>query len=146
MLTASSPRPTLAVVAAAIVLGVVVGTVIAFVVGGTGGRGEGRALPAVTSTTLPEEFYTVVLASIAADSPNGQANAEQRAAQLRDRGIEVGLLNSSDYGSLKQGYLVVYSGRFQSEGAAERHLEQLRAAGLPDGPNPYVREVSDRKR
>jgi hypothetical protein len=41
---------------------------------------------------------------------------------------------------------VVYSGRFESEGAAQRHLEQLKSAGLPPGPNPYVREVSDPKR
>jgi SPOR domain len=148
MLTASSSRPTLTIVAAATALGVVIGTVTAFVVGGTESRGDARLArsPAVTATTLPEEFYTVVLASIAAAGEDSQAAADQRARQLRDRGIEVGLLNSSDYGSLKQGYLVVYSGRFKSEGAAQRHLEQLRAAGLPPGPNPYVREVSDPKR
>src|SRR5919108_6144731 len=119
MLTASSRRPALAVVAAATVLGVVVGTVIAFVAGGTGGRGQDRAAPAVTTTTLPREFYTVVLASIAADSPDGQAEAGRRAERFRARGIEVGLLNSSDYGSLNAGYLVVYSGHFPSEGAAQ---------------------------
>ena len=148
MLTASTSRPTLTIVAAATALGVVIGTVTAFVVGGTGGERDARLArsPAATATTLPEEFYTVVLASIAAGGEGSQAAADQRARQLRDRGIEVGLLNSSDYGSLKQGYLVVYSGRFRSEGAAQRHLEQLRAAGLPPGPNPYVREVSDPKR
>jgi SPOR domain len=143
MLTASPRRPTLAIVAAATVLGVMVGTVVAFAVGGTGGRDDTRALPAATSTTLLREFYTVVLASIAAGTADGRADAEARAGRLRADGIEVDVLDSSDYGSLNEGYLVVYSGRFASEGAAQRHLEQLRAAGLPDGPDPYVREVSD---
>jgi SPOR domain len=143
MLTARRSRPTLAIVVAATLLGVAVGTVTAFVVGGTGGRGQSRAAPAATSTTALQEFYTVVLASIAADAPDAQANVEARARRLREAGVDAGVLASGDYGSLKQGYLVVFSGRFRTEGAAQRHLEQLRAAGLPDGPRPYVREVSD---
>jgi hypothetical protein len=145
MLTVRSSRPTLAIVAAAALLGVVAGTVIAFVVGGTRGTVGSAAAPAATSTTLPEEFFTVVLASIPVGAANSQADAERRAADLRGRGIEAELLDSNRYGSLKPGYVVVYSGRFPSEGAAQRHLEQLVANGLPPGPNPYVREVSAHK-
>jgi hypothetical protein len=145
MLTASSSRPTLAIVAAATLLGVVVGTTIAFLAGGTGGGDGAKAVQPPTSTTLPEEFYTVVLASIA-DGPGARADAERRAEQLREAGIEAGLLDSSDYGSLNAGYMVVFSGRFATEAEAQRHLEQLKANGLPGGPNPYVRQVADPKR
>ena len=145
MLTARSSRPTVAIVAAATLLGVVAGTVIAFVVGETRGTVAAPAAPAATSTTVPEEFFTVVLASIPAGGAGSQAAATQRADALRARGIDVGLLDSSEYGSLKPGYVVVYSGRYPSERAAQRHLEQLVANGLPPGPNPYVRQVSDHK-
>ena len=90
------PRPGPAMTAVAALLGLVAGALLGLSSPASAPQAQARAPVETTvahsTTTLPEEFYTVVLASIAADSPNGRANAEQRAAQLRDRGIEVGLL------------------------------------------------------
>jgi hypothetical protein len=57
--------------------------------------------------------------------------------------MEAGVLDSSGYSSLNRGYLVVYSGRFHSRAQAEAHLRALQDQKLPEGPNPYVREVRD---
>jgi hypothetical protein len=63
--------------------------------------------------------FTVVLASV---PEGGRAQATQKAKQASDAGLnQVGVLDSSRYPSLHPGYLVVFSGVYQT-------LEQARAA------------------
>jgi SPOR domain len=143
MMRAGSPRPTLTIVAIATVLGIAVGTGIAFMAGGRaeGGDQPPAAAPAATTTTQLREFYTVVLASIPSEDGDSQAAADQRVGALEEQGIEVGVLDSSEFSSLNPGYLVVYSGRFPTEDAADAHLDELSDKDLPGGQDPYVRAV-----
>jgi hypothetical protein len=142
MMRAGPPRPTLAIVAVATVLGVAVGTGIAFLAGGRGGGDQPpAAAPAATTTTQLREFYTVVLASIPSEDGDSQAEADQRVGALEEQGVEVGVLDSSEFSSLNPGYLVVYSGRFPTEDAADAHLDELSDKDLPGGQGPYVRAV-----
>jgi hypothetical protein len=144
MLRAGSPRPTLTIVAIATVLGIAVGTGIAFL---AGGRADGEDQPPAaasadaTTTTQLREFYTVVLASIPSEDGDSQAEADQRAGALEEQGVEVDVLDSSEFSSLNPGYLVIYSGRFPTEDAADAHLDELSDKDLPGGQNPYVRAV-----
>jgi hypothetical protein len=142
MMRAGPPRPTLAIVAVATVPGVAVGTGIAFLAGGRGGGNQPpAAAPAATTTTQLREFYTVVLASIPSEDGDSQAEADQRVGALEEQGVEVGVLDSSEFSSLNPGYLVVYSGRFPTEDAADAHLDELSDKDLPGGQDPYVRAV-----
>jgi hypothetical protein len=141
-MTAASPVRRPAVIVLAVALGLAIGVGAAFLTE-AGERpappGASRAAP---TTTVERDFWTVVLASIEAGRADGRARAEARAEDLRGAGLEdVGVLDSSRYGSLNAGYLVVFSGRFPSREAAERHLRRVRDRDLPAGPAPYVREV-----
>ena len=144
MMRAGSPRPTLPIAVLATLLGVAAGTALAFV---TGEDAEPTGTPAsaapatAPTTTLADGFYTVVLASIPAGSEGSEADADRRAVELRQRGVEVDILDSSRYSTLNPGYLVVFSGRFGSEREADQHLDRLAARELPGGENPYVRQV-----
>jgi hypothetical protein len=141
MVTAGA-RPRAAVFVLAALLGVAVGTTVAFLAGGDGDTaGPPTAAPAVTQATRPQPFYTVVLASIPSGDGTSRAKADARVAALRGRGIEVEILTSDDYSTLRPGYLVVYSGRFPTEAAAQDHLNELSRTGLPRDQNPYVRQV-----
>lgn len=78
--------------------------------------------------------HTVVIASLGSQS---QALAKQR--DVTTAGLDAGVLNSSDYSSLRPGFWVVFSGSFSTaELAAER---QARARNLGFG-DAYVRYVS----
>lgn len=82
--------------------------------------------------------WTIVLASI----PEGQgarASATRRARQVADRGLpQVGVLVSSSFSSLHPGYLVVFSGVYGSQAAAERGMERVRALGYEG----YTRQIT----
>lgn len=85
------------------------------------------------------------------DWPGGTANtvvlssetslAAARAVQQRARnvGVEVGLLWSSNYSSLRPGYWVVFSGYFVSSADAARRQTEVRTLGFPQA---YARRVA----
>jgi hypothetical protein len=80
-----------------------------------------------------------VLASI----PDGQgtrAVAGRHARQAIDRGLrQVGVLDSSRFTSLHPGYLVVFSGVYANQGAAEQALSRARVA---DYRSAYTRQIT----
>jgi hypothetical protein len=83
--------------------------------------------------------YTVVLKSTPRSDGRGPAeSAAQRAinAGLRD----VGILDSSDYSSLRPGYYVTFSGVYNTLNEAQSALPRDRSAGFPLA---YVRQVRD---
>jgi hypothetical protein len=87
---------------------------------------------APTTTTLPDEFETVVLGSF-----NERALADARLALVRRQGVKnAGLLDQERY-QLGTRW-AVYSGVFESEDEAEAHMEQLRQLGISEC---YVKPV-----
>ena len=82
--------------------------------------------------------YTTVLASI--PTSRGRAAAESKAREVIGKGLdEVGVLNSSDYSSLRSGYYVVFSGVHDTLADARAALPSVRGAGYPLA---YVREIT----
>lgn len=80
--------------------------------------------------------WTVILGS----SPTSSA-AEEIAASAVGAGLpQVGVLFSSNYSSLNDGYWVTYTGVLNSESEAEIHQGQARASGFTDA---YAREVAE---
>jgi hypothetical protein len=102
---------------------------------------DARATPTASSTALPDDFYTVILASIGASQ--GRLVADARADDLRASGIDdVGVLDSSRYDSLTANYWVVYSGVFPTWQQAIDHRDKIRAS-QPDLANCYAKQVTD---
>ena len=82
--------------------------------------------------------FTVILASI--PESRGRGQAESRAARAEAAGLdEVGVLLSSQFGSLRAGYWVTFTGVHGSLNAARAELPSARAAGFPTA---YTRRVS----
>jgi len=91
-----------------------------------GGSGSVGSWPA------GESGWTVVLAST-----TSQSSADDKAQRFADDGIaDVGVLNSDDFGSLKAGYWVVYSGQYDSQAAARDALDGI------DASDAYVRRIA----
>lgn len=82
-----------------------------------------------------EEAWTVVLLS-----STGKAEADDRAKEISEGGTPAGVLRSDDYGSLRPGYWVVFSGQYESQEEAQTAAEGMgaQAAGA------YARFVDPR--
>jgi cell division septation protein DedD len=129
------PRPGPAMAAVAAVVGLVAGAIFGL---SSGSAPEAQAnVPvettvAPTTTTLPEEFHTVILGSF-----NERARADARLELLRGQGVkDAGLLDQEEY--VLGTRWAVYSGLFQSEDEAEAHREELRQLGITEY---YVKTV-----
>jgi hypothetical protein len=107
--------------------------------------------PARTTTPRPSkrviswpeatDGWTLVLASVPA-GPGNRAIALRQAREALDQGLrQVGVLTSSQFSSLHPGYLVVFSGVYSTQSAAEQALSRARAAGYEAG---YTREIVGR--
>jgi septal ring-binding cell division protein DamX len=96
--------------------------------GNAGGTAQIGEWPAGT------EGWTVVL-----ESSSTEDAARQRAQELAEQGMSVGILNSDDYGSLEPGRYVVFSGQYDSRRAADQARSGL--SGQVEGA--YVRHVAD---
>ena len=114
-------------------VGAVVGLLVGVALGLTSPASVGEAEAGVgpgtsaraTTTTLPEEFYTVVLGSF-----NDREFARTKAAELRNQGVDdARVLRQSDYPSLNTSY-AVYSGLFRTSDDAQAHLEELAKLGI----------------
>ena len=129
------PRPGPAMAAVAAVLGLVAGAV--FGLSSPGSAPQAQAGPPVeatagpTTTTLPEEFHTVILGSY-----DERPNADARLRQVRNQGVEdADLLDQEEYdpgdqvGGLQRPVREPGAGRGASPGAfrARRHPELLEA-------------------
>ena len=122
------PRPGPAMAAVAAVLGLVAGAV--FGLSSPGSAPQAQAGPPVeatagpTTTTLPEEFHTVILGSY-----DERPNADARLRQVRNQGVEdADLLDQEDY--VLGTRWAVYSGQFESREQAEAHRQELSGLGV----------------
>ena len=81
--------------------------------------------------------YTVFLASI--PQSRGRSVAEARAREAINRGLsQVGVINTSDYSSLRAGYYGVFTGIYNTSGQAQAGRREAVDAGYPLA---YIREV-----
>jgi hypothetical protein len=85
--------------------------------------------------------YTVVLKSVPADEGRDAAEAEARRA-LSAGVTEVGVLNSSEFSSLRSGYYVAFAGVHDTLNEATTALPGVRGNGYPLA---YVREIRPRR-
>lgn len=96
---------------------------------------ERRASDEVPSDDWPGgPGFTAILASAGSLA---RARAIQRHAS--DRGLDAGVLLSDNFGSLRSGYWVVFSGVYESNDSAERRVARARALGFETA---YPRFVS----
>lgn len=70
-------------------------------------------------------------------STTSQSEANATKAKLKTAGKSAGVLRSSNYSSLKNGFYVVFSGTYSSRSQAEAQVTSL-GSGFP---NSYVRQV-----
>jgi SPOR domain len=123
------PRPGPAMAAVAAVLGLVAGAVLGLASPGSAPTAEARApvettVASTTTTTLPEEFHTVVLGSY-----EDRANADRRLQQVRNQGArDAALLDQREW-QINTPW-AVYSGRFGSRDEAEAHQQELTSLGV----------------
>jgi hypothetical protein len=123
------PRPGPAMAAVAAVLGLVAGAILGLSSPGAAPSAQASAPPettvAPTTTTLPEEFHTVVLGSY-----GERAKADARLREVREMGVkDAGILEQTEY-DLRTPY-AVYSGRFDTQDEARAYLEELAGYGIP---------------
>jgi hypothetical protein len=67
----------------------------------------------ISSWPAGKTAWTVILFSA-----RSKGDAESKARQASGRGIQAGVLNSSDYSSLRHGYWVAFAGQYGSSGEA----------------------------
>ena len=94
------------------------------------------------STTLTRwtatDGYTVVLTSV--PSATGARLARSTAREALAKGLhEVGILDSARFASLHPGYLVVFTGAFDSNAAALRRVDVARSLGYASA---YARQIT----
>jgi hypothetical protein len=86
-----------------------------------------------------KDGFTIVLKSVPTSQGRGPADAA--AQKARNNGLsQVGVLNSSDYSSLRPGYWVTFSGIYDTHQQAEAALPNARGRGFPLA---YTREVRE---
>ena len=122
------PRPGPAMAAVAAVLGLVAGIVLGLSSPAPAPQAEAsppvESTAAPTTTTLPDDFHTVILGSY-----DERANADNRLREVRGQGAkDAGLLDQEEWEINTR--WAVYSGRFGSRDEAEAHLQELRSLGI----------------
>jgi cell division protein FtsN len=130
------PRPGPAMAAVAALLGMVAGVILGISSPGSAPQAQASAPPettvAPTTTTLPDEFHTVILGSF-----NERVDADRRLRLVRSQGVrDAGLLDQEQY--VLGTRWAVYSGLFKTEDEADAHMEQLAQLGIDER---YVKEV-----
>ena len=130
------PRPGPAMAAVAAVLGLVAGAILGLSSPGSPptaqASGPSETTVAPTTTTLPEEFETVVLGSF-----DDRGLAEERLRLVRSQGVKDADLLDDQRWDLGTRW-AVYSGVFRTEDEAEAHKEELRQLGISEG---FVKSV-----
>jgi SPOR domain len=129
------PRPGPAMAAIAVVLGLAAGAILGLASAGSRPRAQAGApvetTARATTTTLPDQFHTVILGSY-----DHRANAEARLLEVRNQGVrDAGILAQTDY-RLSTAY-AVYSGQFATQDEARAHLEELAGYGIPKNGRFY---------
>jgi len=129
------PRPGPAMAAVAALLGLVAGAILGLSSPATAPQAQASAPPettvAPTTTTLPDEFHTVILGSY-----NDRANAAARLREVRRMGVkDAGIIGQSKY-ALRTAY-AVYSGQFKTQEQALAHRQELANYGIPPSGRFY---------
>jgi SPOR domain len=130
------PRPGPAMAAVAALLGMVAGVILGISSPGTAPQAQASVPPDTTvapTTTLPDEFHTVVLGSF-----GERADADRRLRLVKRQGVRDARLLDRDQGYALGVRWAVYSGLFKTEHEAEAHMEQLAQLGIDER---YVKEV-----
>jgi SPOR domain len=135
------PRPGPAMAAVAAVLGLVAGAILGLSSPGSAPQAQARApvetTVAPTTTTIPEEFHTVVLGSY-----NDRAGAGARLAAVRTMGVEdAGILDNEQY--VLGTAFAVYSGQYETQEEARAHQQELAGYGIPQ-KDRYYKKVTRR--
>ena len=135
------PRPGPAMAAVAAVLGLVAGAILGLSSPGSAPPAQARAPVeptfAPTSTTIPEEFHTVVLGSY-----NDRARADARLVAVRTMGVEdAGILDIEQY--VLGTAFAVFSGRYETQEEARAHQQELAGYGIPERDR-YYKKVTRR--
>ena len=135
------PRPGPAMAAVAAVLGLVAGAILGLSSPGSAPQAQARApveaTVAPTTTTLPDEFHTVVLGSY-----NDRARADARLAAVRTMGVEdAGILDNEQY--VLGTAFAVFSGRYETQEEARAHQQELAGYGIPQ-QDRYYKKVTRR--
>ena len=124
------PRPGPAMAAVAAVLGLVAGVVLGLSSPGSAPRAQAappvETTVAPTTTTLPGEFFTVVLGSF-----NDRGHADERLRLVRGQGVKDARLLDQEQYKLGTRW-AVYSGVFKTEPEAEAHKQQLSQLGVAE--------------
>jgi hypothetical protein len=93
----------------------------------------------IISWPAGKDGYTIVIKSV--PTSQGRSQADAAAQRARSEGLpQPGVLNSSDYSSLRPGYWVAFTGVYDTESQAEAALPTARSRGFPLA---YVRQVRD---
>jgi hypothetical protein len=135
------PRPGPAMAAVAAVLGLVAGAILGLSSPGSAPPAQARAPVeptfAPTSTTIPDEFHTVVLGSY-----NNRARADARLVAVRTMGVEdAGILDNEQY--VLGTAFAVFSGRYETQEEARAHQQELAGYGIPERDR-YYKKVTRR--
>ena len=77
--------------------------------------------------------FTAILASL-----SSKAEATSVEAEATSRGLDAGVLYSSDYSSLRPGYWVVFSGVFPDDAGADARVSHARELGYKDAYPRFV--------
>jgi hypothetical protein len=86
-----------------------------------------------------KDGYSIFLKSV--PTSEGRAKADAAAQRARNNGLsQVGVLNSSDFSSLRPGYWVTFTGIYDTQQQASAALPNARARGFPTA---YTRPVRD---
>lgn len=104
----------------------------------------------ITPTSSPNPEPTTASTSATGDWPGGsaysamlgafstEANARSRQQEATERGLDAGVLYSSDFSSLTPGYWVVFSGTFDSAEEAEARADLAHSVGYSDAYPRFV--------
>jgi hypothetical protein len=135
------PRPGPAMAAVAAMLGLLAGAILGLSSPGSAPQAQARAPVeptfAPTSTTIPEEFHTVVLGSY-----NDRARADARLVAVRTMGVEdAGILDNEQY--VLGTAFAVFSGRYETQEEARAHQQELAGYGIPERDR-YYKKVTRR--
>lgn len=88
--------------------------------------------------------WTVVVTNMTKKGTDGAGftrdDADARAVEYEQDGLEAGVIDSDEFSNLTGGYWVIFSGVFDTQAQANAHLQQLRR-DHPDYQGTYVREI-----
>jgi hypothetical protein len=97
--------------------------------------------PPTTTSTWPDYVmewpmsksgWTVQVARYDGANPESEGWAEDKAEEVLADGLPAGLLYSSDFSSMQEGWHVVFSGVFSSKSAAQSHRTKVVAKGYSE--------------